>query len=235
MSTFLEICENTRRECKVNGTISAVTGQTGMLNDIVQWVIQQYTQIQNMNDGRWRWMRRVFTLATVAGTDSYAYGDCTDVDAGDPISRFNAWRVDVVRDRPKIYKTADGVGGETHLIYLPWDKFKLLYKIGTQNQGKPVHITVDPQDNLVLGPNPDDAYTITGDFWRSAQILAADGDEPEMPSQFHDLIMYRAMEQYALTKSAEEIMQKAGFGIRRLQTQLELNQLPKIRLGGPLC
>ena len=236
MSTYLELAQRVRQECRLAGTgPAAVTGQVGELADIVHWTSQAYVEIQNRHSGKWRFLRRTFTLPVSSGDDTYEYGDATDDDLGGPIARFSAWRFNDRLDPPKIYLTSGGVGGQRWLIWTPWEAFKRVYKIANQSTGAPVHITIDPQDRIVVGPTPNDSYTITGDFYRSAQVLAADSDEPEMPSQFHDLIVYRAMRKYAFAESAQEILERAEMEGKPLMRQLDNNQGPGMKLAGPFA
>ena len=236
MSSFLQLCQYTCRECRVAGgesALTAVTGQTGELQRIVSWVASCWTEIQNRYPD-WRWMRAGFTVNTVSGDDQYAGTDCTDIITSAAIDRFGRWLIDNLDDPPKIYLSSAGVGTEGWLSYIDWDDFKSLYKIGTQNNAYPAHISVDPQNNLRPGPKPDAVYVVSGDYQRSAQILAANADIPEMPTQFHMLIVYEAMKRYGLHESAQEILMAGNAGADRLLPQLEFNQLPAIRMAGPL-
>ena len=235
MSTFLELCQKTVRLCHIADTgPTAVTGQTGELQDIVDYVIDAWTEIQNRHNN-WRWLRRAWTLNTVADDDSYAFGDVTDVDAGAVITRFGHWHADDRDNPPKIFLTSSGNGGERWHIYTPWHWWNTIYAIGPQTSSEPVHITIDPQDNIRVGPPPDGVYTMEGEFFRSAQILAADGDIPEMPTQFHMLIVYMAMQKYGMLESAPEVVAMGNQEGRKIMRQLELNQLPKFRLARPLA
>lgn len=235
---FLKIAQRARQECGIPGTgPSAVTGQTGELKRIVDWCAQAYTDIQNrhLSEPCWRWLRHGFTLSTTTDDDTYAYTDATDDTSSAAISRFSHWRLDDCYDPPKIYLTSSGVGTQTWMTWLPWEDFKTIYRRGTQNSSYPIHITVDPQNNLVVGPKPNGAYTINGDFYRSAQELAADGDTPEMPSQFHTLIVYMAMQEYGYFESAPEVLARGKEKAGNMMRDLELNQLPKMRMWEPLC
>ena len=235
MSTYLQLCQDVRRECGIPGTgPTSVSGNTGELDRVVNWVEQAYREVQNRHNN-WRFLRKGFTLTTVASDDTYAYGDVTDDATAAAITRFSDWRIEDLKDPPKIYLQSAGSGTQRWMTYTPWEYFKSIYKIGTQNTGAPVHITFDPNDNIVLGPSPDAVYIITGDYYRSAQVLAADSDTPEMPSQYHDLIVYKAMEKYGFYEAAQEFLAKGEREARRVMRQLELNQLPKIRLGRPLA
>jgi hypothetical protein len=237
MSTFLELAVDLAEEVDLASNPASVESQAGEFKKLVKWLTKSYMEIQNRAGGRWRWLRREFTVNTTSGDDSYAPGDCTDVDAATTIDRFSEWRLIDPRDPPKIYLTSTGVGGEYWLIYIPWDDFKRIYKIGSQatNTGSPAHITFDPQNNIVLGPAPNDIYTVTGDFYRSPQVLALDADVPEMPSHYHNLIVYRAMEKYGRFNAAPEVELRGRVEGRALLRQLENNQMPKMRTAAPLA
>lgn len=235
MGTFLTLSSGTRRECGVPGTgPAAVTGQTGALERIVNWVAQAWTEIQQKHPN-WRWMRKPFTVNTVSGTDTYAYGSVTDSEAAAVITRFARWLPDDDNHPFQCYLTSGGVGGEYRLIYLPYDQFQWQYKLGTQNNGQPIHVSVDHNDKIVLGPKPNAIYTVTGEFQRSAQIFAANGDTPEMPAQFHNLIMYMAMCKHAGFESAPEVLLRGTTEGNRMMRALERSQLPALQLAGPLA
>lgn len=237
MATFLTGTQRLVDECLGAGSSArptAVTGQVGRLKNMVQWYASAWVDIQSRHDN-WRWMRKGFTFNTVAGTDTYAYGAVTDVATSVAITRFSRWWADDFEDPFKCYLQSAGVGGENFLIWIPWENFKYLYKRGTQNNGQPLHVSVDNDMQLVLGPKPDAVYVITGDYQRSPQVLAADGDTPEMPAQFHDLIWRRAMEMYGAHLAAPDAFQRAVHEGKRTLRALENNQLPKVWRAPPLA
>lgn len=239
MSTYLELTNDLARESGVSGSaaaVSAVTGQSGQALRFVEWIARAWKDIQNRHPN-WRWMRSTFTVDTTSGDDTYAGTDCTDSRLSAVISRFKGWWLFDNEGCPnvKIYLTSAGVSGERWLIPLPWSHFRAIYKIGTQNNGSPVHVTIDPQNNLVLGPKPDAIYTVSGEYQMSAQSLAANSDTPEMPADFHDLIYWFALEKYGKFSASPEAIAQAQRESSRLMRQLEQNQLPRIVLGAPLA
>lgn len=237
MSTYLELCQKAALECGVDNTgavPTAVTSQRGNLLRVVEWVKDSWIELQNLED-TWRFMRSRFTVDTVDGTASYAYTDCTDSRLSADISRFSAWRLNDPRNPPKCYLTSGGVGAQYFLQFLEWDTFNALYRIGTVTEAGPVHITIDPQNNLVLGPTPNDVYTVTGDYQMSAQILAADDDEPDMPTQFHNLLVFMTMRKYGGFYAAQEVLMRATNEGGTLMDSLRRNQLPQWRAGRPLA
>lgn len=227
---YLQLAQRLRQELDLSGTgPEAVTGQTGQLQNVVTWTDAAWQAIQNMHGGRWRWLRGTFTLATVADDDTYAYGDATDDSTGSAIMRFNAWRLSDRLNPPKIYLASAGVGTQKWLRYIGWDRFNAIYKIGSPASGYPSHITVDPNDNLVLGPKPNGIYTVQGEFWRGPQTLSANADEPECPSQFHLAIVWYALKYYGYQQASPEALAQADAMLDDTLGPLELNQAEAMR------
>lgn len=241
MSTFLQLAQKLRQECGVSTSITSpypttCQSQVGELARLVTWIQDAWREIQLKHDN-WRWMRGTATVNTVIGTDTYANGAFTDQASNKAISRFARWWADDLVDRPKAYLTSGGSSGQYWLIYWDWRAFKRIYKFGVQQttQNQPVNITTDDAQNVVLGPIPNDIYTVTLDYQKGPLELTLDGDVPDMPAQFHNLIVYEAMKKYAAFEGAAEVMARATFEAPRMMSDLERSQLQPMRLGGPLA
>lgn len=231
MSNYLQLCQYLRQETVDSGTgPSTVVGQVGELGRYVKWVKDAWAELQADRDD-WRWMRKSFTVSATVGDGAYLYSDCTDTVTTTAIARFSRW----YRDSFKCYLASDGVGSEYPLVWMDWERFRRLYRYGTQNNGQPVHVSVDPTDAFVLGPIPDGTYTVGGDYQIGPQIMTADADEPEFPSKYHNLIVYEAMQKYGGHRIAIEAMVRASAEGSRLRDALEREQLPAMGYGGPLA
>lgn len=235
MSTYLELVQDLATECGVSGTISTVASPTGEIKRLVKWITQSYTEIQNMNGARWRWLRGDFTFDTTADDEEYSFGDINDVVTASAITRFSSWRLNDYQNPPKQFLTASGVNGQTWLIYTKFDWWRNIYSIGIQNSSIPHHIAVSPRDTILLGPAPNDIYTITGEYYKSSQTLTDDADTPEMPDQFHQLIVYRAMAKYAGFESANEVMIRSHVEGGPMLSSLYANQGPRFGKPEPLA
>ena len=228
---FLQIVQALNRETVDSGTITTVVSQTGQAGRAVAWCADAWTELQIDRDD-WKWMRKSFTVNTVSSISAYAYGDCTDTVTSVAIARFSRW----YRNTFKCYRQSDGVAAEYPLIWMPWERFRRIYQYGTQTDGKPVHFSQNPStEKFVLGPAPDAVYVVSGDYQIGAQILAADADIPEMPTQYHNLIMYEAMAKYGGNRIAPEAMVRANSEGGRIRFNLETNQLPMLTHGRALA
>ena len=231
MSSFLELAQKLRQETTDSGTGPAtVIGQTGQLARFVQWTADAWKELQ-LARRDWRWMRKSFTVNTAASDSDYLYSECTDTVTAVAIARWRRW----YRQAFKCYLQSTGVGAEYPLAWLDWERFRRIYRYGTQTDGQPTHVSEDPTGAFVLGPAPDAVYVVSGDYQIGAQILAANEDVPEMPTDFHDLIVYEAMSKYGGKSIAPEAMLRAVHEGGRIRAALELEQLPALGYAEPLA
>lgn len=206
---LLSIVQTLHREARFPGNSPAgVTGQTGRAADLVRWSIEAYNDIQRQKDGRWKWLRADWQVDTTADDPSYATGGVTDVASAAPIKRFRAWEMDQ-GDPPFIYLVSEGVSAERELLIQEWPLFRRQYVRATHTSAPPVCIAVDPADNLHLGPTPDGVYRVRGSYWKSSQALATDTDTPEMPADYHMLVVYRALVKYGYNSVAQDVLARA--------------------------
>lgn len=223
--TYLQICQRFRQEAGIAGTgPDSVALQTGESKRIVDWVNSAYEDIQ-LERTNWFWMRDDFEFNTTI--DQFEY---TPLQAG-ITTRFSNWDVNTI----KSFRTSIGVTNEFEIGELSYRRYRSIYLTGFQPSGTPIIFSISPSLNLLLGPKPDDVFTVSGQYWKTPQVLSVDGDVPEMPSQFHMLIVYKALEMYAYYESAPEVLARAQKYINRYKNRLEMNQLPDIELPEPLA
>lgn len=235
---LLQIVQRMHYEAKLPGTPpSTAVGQSGRAADLVRWAIEAYNDIQREQGGRWKWLRRDFTVDTAADKAVYSFDECTDVADGAPISRFRAWHFDT-DELPLIYRVSDGKSTEGELAIAEWEPFRRNYVRGTHASATPRFVTTDPAGKLRLGPTPDDVYRVSGSYWAANQILANDADEPEMPEDFQMLIVYRGLESYGYDVVAQEILARVATEGGRLWESLLADQSYgrfSMSLEGPLA
>lgn len=225
--TFLELCQMVSRESgTISGNLPSTTqGQVDRLAKVVYWTQYSWKYIQNKRNA-WRWMRREFSGQTSASTARY-----TPAALG--ITNLAEWLYG--SDRITIYKTANGAGDERPMTYLPWDDWRIRFNRGLQDEGYPQFYTISPQNELCLGPTPDGTYTIRGEYRKTPQALSENGDTPEMPERFHEVIAWKGLLLLAEHDEAQLHIAVANERYRDLMGELERDQLPQFSLAGPLA
>ena len=226
MSTFLELCQRVCQECSGSGTGPvAVTNQTGEYRRIVNWVANYDRDVQRKRDA-WKFMRKAFTVQTVADQQAYAYTDCTDVETSLPIAAFRDWDLTTF----KSYLTADGVGGERPLIYMDYQPWYDIYNTGIQIASAPVQFTILHNRSFALAPKPYDIFTVSGEYIRAATLMTANADTPLYPEEFHMIPMWLAVERYGFFTGAPELIQLGRKEAAILMYDMERSQLPDMLL-----
>lgn len=225
---FLQIAQMVARESgTVSGNLpSSVANQTGRLLKIVNWTVTAWREIQNARNA-WKWMQEDFQNNLVAGTQRYTAASFS-------ISRLAEWITH--DDTVTLYKTSLGPVDERELRFLPWEDFKRMYTRGVQQQNRPLHYSISPAGEFCVGPIPDDAYVVKGEYRKSPQTLVNNGDVPEMPERFHELIAWCALLLLAEHDEANLHIATAMRRKRELMDDLERDQLPQLHIGsGPLA
>lgn len=233
MPTLLDLVQSVAfrsRTVPGTGRPAVVTGLSGRLAHCLDWTHWAWREIQTHRPN-WRWMRREFTGAALAGQRFAAPEDLG-------LTRFRSWVIAPGDDCGwSLYPTADGPAQEGALRFIEWDVFRRLYLRGEQEPDQPQVFSVDPRGRVAFAPVPDADCTVRGEFMLSPQILSAAGDIPEMPAMFHDLIVLRAL---VLLNESDEGAYLDPLWRNRAQTmmaELETDQIPVITLsaGAPLA
>lgn len=219
--TFLQLCQLTREKCGISGTGPAlVTGQTGEMGRIVNWVQEAWIELQNRNRD-WDWMRAEFCLTTTALRQDYAPSEASLTD-------FSRWHVDTLR----AYRADLGVADQQWLVAWDYQTFRDTYMFAQQTSGRPTVFAIRARDKaLLFGSIPDDAYEIRGEYQKAARPFLSGSEKPSLPEEFHMLIVYGAMLKYAYYENAPEVAQSAQLMYGSMLNHLMMNQAPEYSLG----
>lgn len=198
---FLELAQETRRLSGVGGTGPANTETaTGMELKIVNYVKNAWLDIQT-HPKNWKWMWEDYSvdlqpppgvqpLQTILNTRQYALIDCDKI------------RVETFRS----YLTSLGEPDRQRMTWVPWRRFRGRFGVVDEAANRPLQASRQPTGDLVLYPKPDDVYSIEFESFRRPQQLVANGDTPEMPAEFHMLIVYEALKRFGKAENAQETL-----------------------------
>ncbi|MHC4521115.1 MAG: phage adaptor protein [Planctomycetota bacterium] len=198
MSTFLELAQETRALSGIGGTgPTDVATATGIEARIVNYVKNAWIDIQ-MHPKKWKWMWGHYLAPAPGGAPLQTIVDTREY----PLTGVESVRVNSF----KSYLTATGVTDRQRMSWQAWRPFEASTGIVAETADRPIRVSRDPAGALHLFPKANDIYSIEFEFFKTAQILAANGDEPEMPSDFHQLIVYEALKRFGKAEDAPEII-----------------------------
>lgn len=200
---YLELAVKLRERVASQGAGPTTTaGQTGIMLRIVNWINEAYAEIQRKwTDWKFRWFEGRIT--TAIGTNTYAMP-----------SDIGGWFKDCFY--------YDGC----RLPVMSWAEYRLERDSwDTANPGEPQILVIKPDGSLLILPTPDDVYSIRFEGYRSIQVLSQNDDLPILPTDFHMLIVYKAMEYYGFHQGAEETVAESRALYAPMLQVLEASQL----------
>lgn len=222
--TYIELVRavSSRVGMQASGPAS-ISGAVGAEADLVNAVSDAYSDIQNSRE-EWLWLRDQTTFPTVSGTTTYAPYTIFQNNSN---NRMGRWK------RDSIYFLDGSTNRSLCNSFVPYDDFIYRHKNDTVNK-KPYEFTIRPQDDAIIINRPDGAYTVTIDYWKKPQVLTTDNSVPEMPSQFHLVIVYEAIAKYAATIGSPDLYDKFSYDHAKLYGSLQRRELSKksVRLYG---
>jgi hypothetical protein len=187
VKTFLELCQDVASESGAVGAApTSVIGQTGRQLKCVNWVARAWRDIQRARPN-WTFLRADWSGALTATQPTYT-------GASFAITRFGRF----LGDRPEycpttLYDAAIGQSDENAIRQITYDQWKRIYDRGSQTPARPTQYCIAPDGSIRFGPIPDAAYAVRGEMQKSVQDLANNDDVPDLPSDFHDLIVWKAI------------------------------------------
>ncbi len=207
MSTYLELLQQLHRDAGAAGTEpAAVTGLTGEAKRLANWIIQadNYVQLKWVN---WKFLRATYSVVTVASTAT----------AAKPVG-LKYW------DFKTFMMIEPGQTDKNPIGAIEYDKAKS--DILDTSEDIPWRVIVMPDNSLQFEPVPDAAYTILADYYTVPTLLAANSDTSDIPPEYHQIIIGRALILYANFESAPEIKDQGEEIYTEQLALLENDQLP---------
>ena len=229
-SNFLQLCQRTLIECGVTSdtanNITTVANQSGEVARIIDYVREAYTMIQNKHPYSWVWLWHETSQLLPPG--------------GRIFSPKNDWGLKVLKwdsESFKMYITANGVASEYFINW--WDDWRLFnqaFNRGVIPITQPNVIVERPDKSLQFDTYLQVPYTLTAQYYSSAEILVEDLDVPSMPEQYFLSIVWLATMTYAKYEEAGVLFNTtANTQYAAIMSQMEQTELPQITIGGALC
>ena len=197
---YLQLCQQLVEDAGIAGSFTTTAGTTGEFSRVTNWIKRAVTEIEGL------WFDWDFLyvdgptnpVSMVIGQNDYPPG-----------SLVNMW------DKDAFIRTAQN----SVLEYWLWERVKNQPELVTN--GDPYAFTILPNKSIRIYGTPTAVESIQMPYWLKPTVLTDDVDVPLIPEQFHDIVVYKALEYYANYESAEEVKLQAVEGYRARLRQLE--------------
>ena len=207
---YLTLCRAFVQELGIAGggsaNPSAVTGQTGELLNVVNWIAASEEQINN-HARDWKYLWTPFT-------DSMAVTDQEPTMPGPP--RARAWKKNTFwLDR--------NLDTQRKLVFRSWEEFERMESIPTEA----LSITLKPDGQLRLDAPLTAAQILVGEYYKAPTRMTANADTPPMPDEYHRIVLCRAAVIYGGREDAPEIVTHYEAEYIEILSHLEADQRPQ--------
>lgn len=181
---FRELCQGYVKELGIAGGVgpSTVANQTGEMANVVRWIADAALWIDNLwRDWKYLWTEYTGTLTG----QSLLLDDVREID------RSSVW-------------LDHGTVNARNLTFMEWSALRE-YRNRTTQTGTPVYFSVAPNKALYLD-RPVTNQSIRFEYWKRPTRLTEDGDIPDLPEEYHRIILARAAIMYGNREAASEII-----------------------------
>jgi len=217
----LELAQTLRSDAGISGSDDTTVNPTGEWADVVRWVDRAWKDIQTRHKGTWNWMRKSVQFNTLANQNEY-----DPEEAPMSLTDFGNW----VPYSFRVYQGGD-IGNQLDLAHWQsYESFRSSYLLGSliTEASRPNDVVISPSKSIILYPAPSDTtFTVTADYYSKPQVLALDDDTPEMPEEFHELILYRALMFFGQVEGATDTYAIGEKEFNQLYARLMADQLPR--------
>jgi hypothetical protein len=117
------------------------------------------------------------------------------------------------------------------LRWLSYEEFQQLANQHAGYFGTPIAITETPDGTYDLYPRPNKRYRLTYTYTTIPQTLMDDDDEPAAPVEYHDIIVWRALMNYADYDEKPQVFARAERRYNLYKNRLNVNKLPELKWG----
>jgi hypothetical protein len=209
-TTLLDLCNSVIDEAGISGEMTSVVNQKGELRRIVNYVQRACTLIEG-KWVNWNYLHEFHIFETVPGVRDYP-----------PQVGHGFWDTSTIRIP----------ANESNLSFVRYELKK--EDPSAAISGEPYEMTVLPNQTLRFFNTPDSAYGMSIEYWRAPTVLVTNTDQPSIPLQYRDIIVYKALEFYAKYESADELLLQARDDYKMRLTQLEAREMPGSHASGAL-
>lgn len=201
-TTYLELCQRLVEEAGMSGTITSVQDQVGEFKRVVEWVKRAVIEIEGKWQD-WNFLHSFHTISLIVGVSDYPAP--ADHNRWDTASAKVPSRSQLLCFEQWVRRKED----PTQLI-----------------DGDPYMFTVLPDQSIRFYDTPITALDTSFEYWKRPTILQNNSDEPAIPVQYRDIIVWKALFYYANYESADEAKVQAVENYEARINQLESRELP---------
>ena len=211
---YLQLCQAVARRAGVSGSHTpkplTVTGQSGKLALVCDYVAEACREVETEWDD-FTFMRVEADFAWPADTQFI-----DPADTYDDIERFS-----------QVAFTARDETVRRQLTFMGWENYRVSRVIDIETTDDlPSFITIDRAGRIHTSPVSTKAFVLRGEAVLRPKTLVDDADEPNLPADYRDAIVHRALVMYYMGDGAFNEAEASAKDYERWLERIEDRFLP---------
>lgn len=212
--SYLDLCRAFVAELGIQGGTgpSAVTGQSGELNNVTRWIADADVAIQTLwQDWKFLWSSGPSSQQVLTGADTIT----TVTDLGTEIEDGLVFTVAGRNYRP---------------TWMSWEAFRSSFRTNVKSTlARPTHWTVRPDNVIELSHKAAAPIPWTIEYHRRPSRMTSNTQQSPIPTEFDRIILARAALMYAGREDAPEVVTSMAAEYDDLLEKMESAYLPAFR------
>lgn len=156
----------------------------------------------------------VFTAGAAAGG-----GACTLSGPATTPGTFDRWLPPTIEGYHVM--ATDANGDEWQLNQMAWDRFRAALVFNDTYVWHPIRYwAIGPDETLNIGPTPQSVFTLQASYYKAPVPFSDDTDTPTFDSQYHMIIVWRALMELASFDAAPEVYARAQMNFANLDREM---------------
>jgi hypothetical protein len=208
--TFLELCRKVRMDSGVSAQgPAAVTGQTGILAKIVEWVSYAERDVLALHKD-WQFLRdmKTVTLPTSENVVSLASEGVADLDTCISVTLADGQKMRL-------------------LSYAQW--LDGIHKYGNLDKSRTPAVAMINNGSLLFWPGLLQPVTVNIHYYRKPKLMVANSDPSDIPEDYRQVIIHKAMMYYADYEEDIYRYQRSEREFNNWLNRLAANHLPAMQ------
>ncbi len=186
MATFLEVAQTVDKVLGTQGDVTSIASPDYHVL-LAEHIRDSWISIQNLRT-EWKFMRDSVIFNTVIGQDEYTIANIFSA-----VDNVRKWKKNSI-----IYE-------RDPLIYNPYDRYIL--EDWTTSPSKPNRFSINEQNNSLYINRPDNVYFITAHYYKKPQVLLANTDIVQIPTEYLYALVYKSCASLGIYLGISEIFQ----------------------------
>lgn len=183
---YLQLVNDFLMESGLGDAISSVAGQEDEEALAVKWIADAWVEIQRVRNWDFRWVEG--SVALTVNKSRYTLTEL-GLQEGDEID-YSSFLLSTSSDPEAPYQRLEEIPYQAQMTRVI-------------QSGRPTQVCKYPDDSIRFNASPDDTYELKYEYYLAPVTLSTDLDVPSLPSQYHKIIVWKALEQYAREQGNE--------------------------------